>query len=75
MNRAVKGHNRRLLPARGILADSLLTFEEQPLPRQTTVPLQFLQSLVLVVVIKLYPYLYHTNHTRTTMLCVFWYYE
>jgi hypothetical protein len=42
---------RRLL--RGILPDFLLAFEEQPLPRQSTVLLQFLQPLVLFVVIEL----------------------
>ena len=44
-------HVRRLL--RGILSDFLLTFEEQPLPRQPTVLLQFLQALILFVVIEL----------------------
>ena len=44
-------HVRCLL--RGILPDFLLAFEEQPLPRQPTVFLQFLQPLVLFVIIKL----------------------
>lgn len=46
-------HKLRSTLSRGILPDFLLAFEEQPLPRQSTVLLQFLQPLILFLVIEL----------------------
>ena len=51
-------HARRLL--RGILPDFLLAFEEQPFPRQSTVLFQFLQPLILFLIVKLNANFDHT---------------
>jgi len=70
VNRAVAVHHRNSQAVWGILVDTLLAFEEQPLPGQPTLLFQFFQSVVLCLIIELNSDLYHNRHTEITNLCV-----